>query len=110
VGSGERTPSDAIGVVGASRVAGQAVRAGAWDFFIGLLVGFNIFVAILNLLPLPPLDGGHLAILAYEKIRRRKPDVRKLIPVTALVTGFIILFALAITYLDIVSPIPTPFR
>jgi membrane-associated protease RseP (regulator of RpoE activity) len=110
VGSGERTPSDAIGVVGASRVAGQAAREGAWDFFIGLLVGFNIFVGILNLVPLPPLDGGHLAILAYEKIRRRKPDIRKLVPVTALVTGFIILFALAITYLDIVSPIPAPFR
>jgi membrane-associated protease RseP (regulator of RpoE activity) len=110
VGSGERSPSDAIGVVGASRVAGAAVREGAWDFFIGLLVGFNIFVAILNLVPLPPLDGGHLAILAYEKLRRRKPDIRKLVPVTALVTGFIILFALAITYLDIVNPIPTPFR
>jgi membrane-associated protease RseP (regulator of RpoE activity) len=110
VGSGERTPSDAIGVVGAGRVAGQAAREGAWDFFIGLLVGFNIFVAILNLVPLPPLDGGHLAILAYEKIRRRKPDIRKLIPLTALVTGFIIVFALAITYLDIVNPIPTPFR
>jgi membrane-associated protease RseP (regulator of RpoE activity) len=110
VGSGDRTPNDAIGVVGASRIAGQAVRAGAWDFFISLLVGFNIFVAILNLVPLPPLDGGHLAILAYEKVRRRKPDLRKLVPVTALVTGFIILFALAITYLDIVNPIPTPFR
>jgi membrane-associated protease RseP (regulator of RpoE activity) len=110
VGSGERTPSDAIGVVGASRIAGQAVRAGAWDFFISLLVGFNIFVAILNLVPLPPLDGGHLAILAYEKLRRRKPDIRKLVPLTALVTSFIILFALAITYLDIVNPIPTPFR
>jgi len=109
-GSGERTPNDAIGVVGASRVAGAAVKAGAWDFFIGLLVGFNIFVAILNLAPLPPLDGGHLAILAYEKLRRRKPDIRKLVPLTALVTSFIILFALAITYLDIVNPIPTPFR
>jgi membrane-associated protease RseP (regulator of RpoE activity) len=110
VGSGDRTPNDAIGVVGASRIAGQAVRAGAWDFFISLLVGFNIFVAILNLVPLPPLDGGHLAILAYERVRRRKPDLRKLVPITALVTGFIILFALAITYLDIVNPIPTPFR
>jgi membrane-associated protease RseP (regulator of RpoE activity) len=110
VGSGQRAPSDAIGVVGATRVAGAAVKAGAWDYFIGLLVGFNIFVAILNLAPLPPLDGGHLAILAYEKLRRRKPDVRKLVPLTALVTSFIILFAIAITYLDIVNPIPTPFR
>ncbi|MGH2556989.1 MAG: M50 family metallopeptidase [Actinomycetota bacterium] len=109
-GSGERELTDAIGVVGATRVAASAVRAGAWDFFIGLLVGFNIFIAILNLVPLPPLDGGHLAVLAYEKVRRRKPDIRKLIPLTALVTGFIILFALAITYLDIVNPIPTPFR
>jgi membrane-associated protease RseP (regulator of RpoE activity) len=110
VGSGGRTPSDAIGVVGATRVAGAAVKAGAWDFFIGLLIGFNIFVAILNLAPLPPLDGGHLAILAYEKLRRRKPDIRRLVPLTALVTSFIVMFALAITYLDIVNPIPTPFR
>jgi membrane-associated protease RseP (regulator of RpoE activity) len=109
-GSEERRLTDAIGVVGATQVAVSAVRAGAWDFFIGLLVGFNIFIGILNLVPLPPLDGGHLAILAYEKVRRRKPDVRKLVPLTALVTGFIILFALAITYLDIVNPIPTPFR
>src|SRR6266536_4357098 len=53
---------------------------------------------------------GRLGILGSENLRRRKPYIRKLLPLTALVTSFIILFALAITYLDIVNPIPTPFR
>ena len=74
------------------------------------MITFNIFVGILNLVPLPPLDGGHLAVLAYEKVRGRKPDLRKLVPLTALVAAFIVLFALAVSYLDIVKPLPGPFR
>jgi membrane-associated protease RseP (regulator of RpoE activity) len=70
----------------------------------------NIFVGIINLLPLPPLDGGHLAVLAYEKVRGRKPDVRKLVPVSAIVAGFLILFTISLVYLDIVKPLPNPFR
>jgi membrane-associated protease RseP (regulator of RpoE activity) len=59
---------------------------------------------------LPPLDGGHLAVLVYEKVRRRKLDPRRLIPLTTVVAGFIILYAVAVSYLDIVKPIPSPFR
>jgi membrane-associated protease RseP (regulator of RpoE activity) len=109
VGS-ERRPEDVVSVVGGARVAGQAAEAGAWDAFFELFILFNIFVGILNLLPLPPLDGGHLAVLAYEKITRRTPDLRKLVPLTALVAGFMILFALAVMYIDIVRPLPDPFR
>ena len=71
---------------------------------------FNVFVGILNLVPLPPLDGGHLAVLAYEKVRRHRPDPRKLVPLTTAVAGFIILYAVMVSYLDIVKPIPSPFR
>ena len=45
----------------------------------------NVFVGLLNLLPLPPFDGGHLAVLAVEKIRGKPVDVRKLVPVSAVV-------------------------
>jgi membrane-associated protease RseP (regulator of RpoE activity) len=110
VGSTQRRATDPTSIVGGARLAGQAAQAGAWDFFIGIIVIFNVFVGILNLVPLPPLDGGHLAVLVYEKARRRKPDLRKLVPVTALVTGFIVLFALAVSYLDIVKPLPSPFQ
>jgi membrane-associated protease RseP (regulator of RpoE activity) len=106
----ERRPDDVTSVVGAARIAGQAAEAGAWEALFRLFILFNVFVGILNLVPLPPLDGGHLAVLAYEKVTRRKPDLRKLVPLTALVAAFMILFALAVMYLDFVRPLPDPFR
>jgi membrane-associated protease RseP (regulator of RpoE activity) len=105
-----RQASDATSIVGATQLAGEAVKAGAWDFLFGIIVVFNVFVGILNLVPLPPLDGGHLAVIVYEKIRRRRPDVRKLVPLTALVTGFIVLLAVSLAYIDITNPLPNPFR
>ena len=110
IGSEHRTTSDPASVVGGGRLVVEAARAKAWDALLEILVGFNVFIGILNLVPLPPLDGGHLAVIVYEKVRRRRPDVRKLVPLTALVAAFMILFAFAITYLDIVQPLPNPFR
>jgi membrane-associated protease RseP (regulator of RpoE activity) len=111
VGSTQRGAGDVQSVVGAGRTLVQAASAfGFWTAFLQLLVSFNVFIGILNLVPLPPLDGGHLAVLVYEKIRRRRPDARKLIPLTAVVAAFMILFAISITYLDIVSPLPNQFR
>ena len=109
-GTRPRQTSDVVSVVGASRLAGEAVQAGAWDSLFGLLVTFNVFVGILNLVPLPPLDGGHLAVLVYEKARHRRPDLRKLVPLTAAVTGFILLLAVSLVYIDLTSPVPNPFR
>jgi len=48
-----------------------------------------VFIGFLNLLPLPPFDGGHLAILAVEKIRGKAVDMRKVIPVSAAVAAFL---------------------
>ena len=109
-GSSPRQVTDPVSIVGGAQLAGEAVRAGLWDQLLAILVVFNVFVGILNLMPLPPLDGGHLAVLAYEKIRRRKPDVRKLVPLTTAVAGFIILLAVSLVYIDITNPIPNPFR
>jgi membrane-associated protease RseP (regulator of RpoE activity) len=91
-------------------VAGQAAEAGLLEAFIELFAFFNVFVGILNILPLPPLDGGHLAVLGFESLTGRRIDPRRLIPITALVAGFLILFTIALTYLDVFAPIPNPFQ
>lgn len=105
-GKVDRTTGDVQSIVGGGQTLVQASEVyGFWMVLLNLMVSFNVFIGILNLVPLPPLDGGHLAVLAYEKVRGRRPDVRKLIPLTALVAAFMILFALSITYLDIVNPI-----
>jgi membrane-associated protease RseP (regulator of RpoE activity) len=109
-GRGTRTTGDVTSLVGAGRLAVEAAKAGAWEQLLGLLVSFNVFIGILNLVPLPPFDGGHLAVIVYEKVRRRRPDIRKLIPLTAVVAAFMILFAVAVMYLDIVHPLPNPFQ
>jgi membrane-associated protease RseP (regulator of RpoE activity) len=110
LGEERRTPNDPVGVVGAARVSGQAVQAGQLDVFFYLFAFFNVFVGILNILPLPPLDGGHLAVLGLEAVSGRRIDPRKLIPITAVVAGFLILFTVSLLYLDVVSPLPNPFQ
>jgi len=110
IGRAERDVTDPVGLVGAARLSGQAVAGGAVGALIGLLAGFNVFVGIVNLLPLPPLDGGHLAVLAIEGVTGKRIDPRRLVPITALVAGFLILFTISVLYLDIASPIPNPFR
>jgi membrane-associated protease RseP (regulator of RpoE activity) len=110
LGEAQRTPNDPVGVVGAARVSGQAVQAGQLDVFFYLFAFFNVFVGILNVLPLPPLDGGHLAVLGIEALSGRRVDPRKLTPITAVVAGFLILFTVSLLYLDVVSPIPNPFQ
>ena len=110
VGSEPRGAEDVVSINGAGRLAAEAADVGAWDTLFHLFVLFNVFVGVMNVLPLPPLDGGHLAVLVVEKVRGKKVDARKLVPLTAVVSGFLILFGLTIVYLDIVNPIPNPFR
>jgi len=58
-----------------------------------------------NLVPLPPFDGGHLAVLAIEKIRGKQIDMRKLIPISAVVIAFFVVFVVATMLLDITKPL-----
>jgi membrane-associated protease RseP (regulator of RpoE activity) len=116
IGGGERDPDTPVSVVGASIIGGDAVEAGVWELFLLLLATLNFFVGVFNLLPLLPLDGGHIAILFYEKIRdwirklRGKPaggpvDYTKLSAVTMVVIfigGAVVLLTVTA---DIVNPI-----
>jgi membrane-associated protease RseP (regulator of RpoE activity) len=100
-----RRPSDPVSVVGAGRVAAQTAASGRfWDILL-IFGGINVFIGFLNLLPLPPFDGGHLAVLAIEKVRGKKLDMRKLVPVSAAVAAFFVLMFVAIIYLDIAKPV-----
>jgi membrane-associated protease RseP (regulator of RpoE activity) len=102
-----RTPSNGgpLSVVGVSRVVGQTAESGHfWDIlYVFALV--NVFIGLVNLLPLPPFDGGHLALLVIEKIRGRTVDMRRVVPVSAVVVAFFVLFTLSVVYLDIVKPV-----
>lgn len=99
----------AVGLVGGARLAGQAVESGQGQPLLELLAAFIVFLGVLNLLPLPPLDGGHLLVLAIEKVRGRPVDARKVIPVAAFVLSVMVVLSLAILYLDLVHPIANPF-
>ncbi|HUI02923.1 MAG TPA: site-2 protease family protein [Acidimicrobiales bacterium] len=101
-------------IYGAARIAVQGAEAGPTQL-IAVLVLIIVSVGLLNLLPMLPLDGGHIAIAAYERIRSRRgrpyhADVTKLTPVVAafvLLLGFIVLSSF---YLDITHPVKNPFQ
>lgn len=115
----ERDPNTPVSVVGASRIGGEAVERGLWELFLLLLAGLNFFMGVFNLLPLLPLDGGHIAVTWYERVRdwfrslRGKAaggpvDYTKLSAVTmvlVLIGGAVVLLTVTA---DIVNPIRLP--
>lgn len=103
-----RTTSDPTTVVGIGREVGATGRTGDWGSILYLLGFLTVFVGLVNLVPLPPFDGGHLFVLLLEKVRGRAIDMRKLIPVSAVVMAFLVTFVLANVYLDFAKPIPSP--
>jgi len=114
--AGEDDPERPVSVVGASIVGGDFAERGLWESFLLLLAAVNFFVGVFNLLPLLPLDGGHIAVNVYEKVRdvlrrlRGLPaggpvDYTKLLPLTyafVLVGGAIMVLTVTA---DIVNPI-----
>lgn len=101
-----RAEGDPASVVGVGQVAGTIASGdtgSVWDI-VYLFALVNVFVGLLNLLPVPPFDGGHLAVLAIERIRGRAVDMRKVIPVSAAVAAFFILFTVMVVYVDLVKP------
>jgi membrane-associated protease RseP (regulator of RpoE activity) len=120
--SKNRDPAGFVGVVGVGRVSGDLFGAPI-PFttllvgFLGLIAGLNLFVGIFNLLPLLPLDGGHIAVVWFEAARDRlkrargyvgdivRVDYNKLMPLSF---GVVLLFAgfsLWLLGADIVNPI-----
>ena len=117
-----KTAAGQVGsVVGAGDTAGQVVAAKiGWQskvaFILAIIISLNIFVGIFNLLPLLPMDGGHLAVIIYERCRawlarlRGKPDpglvdMRKLIPVSVGVFALLVGFSLLLIMADIINPV-----
>jgi membrane-associated protease RseP (regulator of RpoE activity) len=99
-----------ISIFGVIQLGGSLSAENGVAFLLLLFFQMNIFIGIFNMLPLPPLDGGHAAVAIYERARSRKgrryyADASKLLPITyAVVMGLAVLFV-ATTYLDLVNPI-----
>jgi len=116
------TPGGSVtSVVGAADVTGQVVAAPiGWRARIAvvllIIASLNIFIGLFNLLPLLPLDGGHLAVVIYERCRawlarlRGKPDpgpvdYRRLVPVSVGVFALLVGFGLLLIMADLVNPV-----
>ncbi len=108
-------------VVGVGEITGDVVSASVgWqvkvDYVLLIMASLNIFVGAFNLLPLLPLDGGHIAVIIYERVRawfarlRRRPDpglvdMTKLVPVSVGVFAILVFFGLVLILADIVNPV-----
>jgi membrane-associated protease RseP (regulator of RpoE activity) len=109
-GGGEVGTGGPIGIVGITRLAGQAVANNQWAVFIAILIQLNIVVGVFNLLPLPPMDGGYLAFVLWQVVTRREVDLRKVVPVAALIVGLLVMLTVGLVWLDITNPVQYPFR
>ena len=122
LGLEKRDADGPMSVVGAGRVAGEMtsqesvpLRDGFFSVLL-LLAGLNLFLGMLNLVPLLPLDGGQIAGALYEGLRRgvakvrHRPDpgfvdVARLLPIGYVMAGVILVASLVLIYADIVAPV-----
>jgi membrane-associated protease RseP (regulator of RpoE activity) len=121
-GDEKRDPNGLVGVVGAARVSGDAVSSNKlnnterFGTFLLLVASLNIFVGLFNLLPLLPLDGGHMAVAIADEIRaffarlRGKPrpagiDVNVLTPITMTVFAVLAVLTAILLIADIFNPV-----
>lgn len=121
-GGEKRDENGLVGIVGVARVSGQAAASGELSTserigtFILIVASLNIFVGLFNLLPILPLDGGHMAVAIADEIRafiarlrgRARPagiDVKVLTPVTSIVFVILALLTVLLLIADIFNPI-----
>ncbi|MGI5164575.1 M50 family metallopeptidase [Spirillospora sp. CA-253888] len=121
-GDHERDPNGPIGVVGVSRLGGEVAaseKIATIDkiaTFVMLLGSLNLAIGMFNLIPLLPLDGGHMAGALLEAVKKgfarllRRPDpgpvdVAKALPVTYVMASVLIVMGALLIYADLVNPI-----
>ena len=121
-GHENRDPNGLVGVVGAARVSGDAISSNKLSnterigTFILLIASLNIFVGLFNLLPLLPLDGGHMAVAIADEIRaffarlrgKARPagiDVNVLTPLTMGVFAVLAVLTVVLLIADILNPV-----
>jgi membrane-associated protease RseP (regulator of RpoE activity) len=124
-GGGERDVCSPVGVVGAGRIGGEiatqddAPVSARIAGFLALLASFNLAIAVFNLIPLLPLDGGHIAGAIWEAVKRTiarlrgRPDpgpvdVAKALPLAYAAAALLVGMALLLLYADIVNPVRLP--
>ncbi len=121
IGGQDRAMDGPVSVVGASRLGGEIASMDSpitdkAATFLGLAASLNLFLFLFNLLPVLPLDGGHVAGALYEGIKRRfarfrgKPDpgpvdTARLLPVAYVVAGVLLAMGVIVIWADIVKPI-----
>ena len=116
IGGGQRDPQTPMSVVGASIIGGDTVDHGLWVAFWFFLAQLNLILGAINLVPLLPFDGGHIAIAVFEKIRNLIRSARgmvaaapvnylKLMPATYVVLVFVVGYMLLTVTADLVNPI-----
>jgi membrane-associated protease RseP (regulator of RpoE activity) len=121
-GAETRDPNGPVSVVGVGRIAGDIAAAEQIDLgdrvaaLIGILASLNIALFVFNLIPLLPLDGGHIVVALWQGIRnavaklRGKPepgpvDSARLVPFTIVITVLLMAMSALLIYADIVKPI-----
>jgi membrane-associated protease RseP (regulator of RpoE activity) len=116
----ERDVDGVMSLVGMAQLSGQAFDAGVGMWAVLLVaVSLNISLAALNLLPLPPLDGGHLATAGLDGVRRQVARLRRrpapaawyaerFQPVTVTVMAGLLLLSMAIMVADVINPVRFP--
>ena len=121
IGGQERSPDSPVSVVGVSRLGGDIAAldeplVAKAATFLGLAASLNLFLFLFNLLPILPLDGGHVASALYEASRRQLAKVRgrpdpgpvdtaRLLPVAYVVAGVLLAMGVIVIWADLVKPI-----